>query len=438
MCRGHYPARAAPSIVLDVALLDFARRFHPLTFATLRAGPRRGHRLELAARVGCTYNHTVLAEHGRSFSAQFSLRQDLVDHMTTLKTTKTVFTASQFLDWQRSGVLQLNPIFQRRPVWKAPARSQLIDSVVRGYPIPIVLLRQVQDLNTLKMRMEVVDGQQRLRALIAYLDGSALPDYKADRDAVVVRRTHNKDIAGKPFNKLPADVKQAILSYEFSTHVLPASAGDELVYRIFARLNSTGLSLNHQEIRNAEFHGAFKTLVYELSFQFLESWRRWQIFNNDAIARMEEAEAVSEYLIAMIEGLGGKSQARITRFYKDHDETLASSEVLEDRFTRVMTAIDNSVGKSILGSAFQRPALFFSLWVAFYHHMYRLQSPLRKHWILTPPAGIEAALRRVSERITKGRLPEKVQDAMDRATSDPTRRRIRHRFLIKGLGLRTE
>jgi hypothetical protein len=358
--------------------------------------------------------------------------------IAAIRATKTVFTASQFLDWQRSGILQLNPIFQRRPVWKAPARSQLIDTIVRGYPIPIVLLRQVQDLQTLKMRMEVVDGQQRLRTLLAFLDSAALPDFRAETDSVVVRRSHNADLAGKPFQRLPSDTKQQILSYEFSTHILPASTGDDLVFRIFARLNSTGLSLNKQEIRNAEYHGAFKTLVYELSFQFLDFWRGRNVFGNDAIARMDEAEAVSEYLIAMIEGLGGKSQAKIDRYYKDYDETLPAADILETRFTKLMSNIDSAIGSSIPGSAFQRPALFYSLWVACYDHCYRLKSPLRKQVPTALPSGLEATLRRVSERIASKRLPETVQDAMDRATSDPARRRVRHQFLLRELGLNAE
>ncbi len=357
--------------------------------------------------------------------------------MTALKPTKTVFTASQFVDWQRNGILQLNPIFQRRPVWRPPARSQLIDSIVKGYPIPIVLLRQVQDLTTLKMKMEVVDGQQRLRTLIAYLDSDALPDYKHEVDAVVVRSTHNPEIAGKPFQKLPKELKQAILSYEFSTHILPASTGDDLVFRIFARLNSTGLSLNKQEIRNAEYHGAFKTLVYDLSFQFLNYWRDWNVFGNDAISRMDEAEAVSEFLIAMIEGLGGKSQTKIDRYYRDNDETLEKVDVLEDRFTKVMLAIDSSIGSLIIDSAFQRPALFYSLWIAFYDHAYGLKSPLKKRTPTSLPAKLENKFLHLSERIIKKQLPDSVQDAMERATSDPARRRERHLFLMKTLGLGT-
>lgn len=393
----------------------------------------------------------VLSEEGQTFfvSATGALRAQGVLHrrldkvinvaqpspMAAIKPTKTVFTASQFLDWQRSGVLELNPIFQRRHVWKAPARSQLIDSIARGYPIPIILLRQVQDLQTLKTRMEVVDGQQRLRTVIAYLDHTALSDYKADQDEVVVRRGHNADIAGKDFGALPAHTKQDILGYEFSTHILPASAGDELVFRIFALLNSTGLSLNKQEVRNAEYHGAFKTLVYDLSFQFLDQWRTWNLFGNDAISRMDEAEAVSEYLIAMIDGLGGKSQTKIDRYYDDNDEQLKHSTVLKDRFTKLMNAIDSAIGSELPTSAFRRPALFYSLWVALYDHSYGLKSPLKKRPMKPFPSGLSGKLVQLSDRIAQKRLPDAVQDAIDRATSDPARRRIRHNFLTKSLRL---
>jgi hypothetical protein len=355
--------------------------------------------------------------------------------MDNLKPTKTVFTASQYLDWQRSGTLRLNPVFQRRPVWKAAARSQLIDSIIKGYPVPIILLRQVQDLNTLKTQMEVVDGQQRLRTLIAYLDPSALPDFKEEDHAVVINKNHNPEFAKKAFQKLPAEAKRGILGYEFSTHVLPASTGDDQVYKIFARLNSTGLSLTKQEIRNAEYHGEFKTVSYDLGFQYLEQWRAWGVFPNEAIARMEEAEAVSEFLIVMMEGLGGKSQAKLMRYYRDYDNELLHSEVIVDRFNRVMTGLENAFGSAISTSAFRRPALFFSLWVVVYDAIYGLKSPLRKRRPKPLPSGLEKRLAAVSTKISNKRLPDDVQDAMDKATSDPARRRTRHAYLRKELRL---
>lgn len=75
-----------------------------------------------------------------------------------IKPTKTVYTVSDFLDWQRNGTLELKPIFQRREVWSSKAKSLLIDSVVKGLPVPIIFLRKTQDLERLSSRLEVVDG----------------------------------------------------------------------------------------------------------------------------------------------------------------------------------------------------------------------------------------------------------------------------------------
>ena len=353
----------------------------------------------------------------------------------SVKTTKTVFSVSQFLDWQRQGTLDLSPIFQRRPVWKKPAKSQLIDSLVRGFPIPIILLRQVQDLDNLTMTMEVVDGQQRLRTLLAYIEPFCLQDFQESSDTVVVQRTHNAEISGKPFAKLPDEIKQRLLAYELSTHVFPSTTGDELVFRIFARLNSTGLSLNKQELRNSEFHGEFKTLIYDLSFEYLDAWRQWRIFSNDAISRMDEAEGVSEYVLAMIYGVTAKSQSNISKSYAMYEDEFPSAHLVRSRFEATMSAIDKSVGKLLSGSAFQRPALFYSMFAAIYHHMFGLASPVKRGKGRSLPKDLRGSFEEASRRIRSRELPEHVQDAMDKATGDRARRVQRHAFILENLGL---
>jgi hypothetical protein len=352
----------------------------------------------------------------------------------TLKPTKTVYTVSQFLDWQRQGTLDLNPIFQRRPVWKIPAKSQLVDSIVRGYPVPIILLRQVQSFDTLQIRLEVVDGQQRLRTLLSYIDPDAITNLE-EKDKFTVRRAHNPELAGKKFSELSPEIKQIILSYELSTHVFPATTGDEQVFRIFARLNSTGLDLNKQEVRNSEFHGAFKTLVYELAFENLDNWRRWKVFGNDAISRMDEAEGVSEYLVAMTEGITAKNHEKITSYYRRHEEDYPEAVVVRRRFEVTLKTIDVNFGDEIAGSPFRRATLFYSLFAAIYDHLYGLGSSFRRTTAARLPKNLAEAFASASTAIRDKKLPEKVQDAMDKATADKARRDQRHRYLMRTLGL---
>lgn len=357
--------------------------------------------------------------------------------MASLRPTKTVYTIAQFLDWQRSRILELKPIFQRREVWKAPAKSQFIDSIVRGYTIPIIFLRQVQDLKTLKMTMEVVDGQQRLRTLLAFLAPSTLSDYDESKDKFTVREDHNDVIAGKSFSQLPDSVKQDIMDYELSTHVFPSTVGDDVVFRIFARLNSTGLRLTKQEIRNAEYHGFFKSMVYDLAFQYLHLWRQWKLFSDDAIARMDEAEAVSEYLLLMLHGITAKKQEAISAYYREYDDRLKNAKILVRRFDSTLETIDASVGAVLPSSSFSRPALFYSFFGAIYDHMYGLASPLRKASARKLPTSLPKDVAQVSEKIKAKRLLTKIQDAVERSTGDRIRRDIRHKFLMKELKLGT-
>ena len=136
--------------------------------------------------------------------------------MQTYDIAKTEYKVADFLQWQRAGDLNLAPVFQRRSVWNAKAKSYLVDTVVRGLPTPIIFLRDRIDLRGLRTTREVVDGQQRLRTLIAFIDPDALPDFDEERDSFLVTRTHNPEIAGLRFGQLRSEMQHRILNYSFS------------------------------------------------------------------------------------------------------------------------------------------------------------------------------------------------------------------------------
>lgn len=68
----------------------------------------------------------------------------------------------------REHKLKLDPEYQRGPVWKASQKQLLIDSLLQGFDVPKLYFRQVDDPI---YKFEVVDGQQRLRSIIEFLDG---------------------------------------------------------------------------------------------------------------------------------------------------------------------------------------------------------------------------------------------------------------------------
>lgn len=349
--------------------------------------------------------------------------------MASAHITRTIFRVADFLSWQRSGQLKLSPAFQRRSVWSSSQKSYLIDTVVRGLPIPIVFVRDSIDLETRSTVRDVVDGQQRLRTLLSFIDPSALPDFDDDRDRFTVRSIHNSEIAGKPFGRLPKAIQTDILGYEISTHVLPLSFEDRDVLQVFARMNSTGLKLNPQELRNAQYAGTFKTLAYELSTEQLDRWRRWEIFSEDQIARMREVDLSSDLLINMVFGLTGKSQSRIDKFYADNDTDWPGAESYAHRFRHTMESIDKLLREQFDGSAWSSEVNFFTLFAVIYDLEWGLGSPPENRKARKLPSSSSVKIREIGEQLGAGSVPAKVLDAMQRASADLGRRRTRFEFV---------
>ena len=66
------------------------------------------------------------------------------------------YSIADFYEWQKNGLLELVPDFQRRTVWSEKAKSYLIDTIIRGRPIPKILISQrLQGTRTIRV---VVDG----------------------------------------------------------------------------------------------------------------------------------------------------------------------------------------------------------------------------------------------------------------------------------------
>ncbi|MFL5560790.1 MAG: DUF262 domain-containing protein [Gemmatimonadaceae bacterium] len=349
--------------------------------------------------------------------------------MQRIDITPQTFKVGDFLGWQRDGSLVLSPRFQRRPVWRPGAKSYFIDTVARGLPVPAIMIRNLIDWRTQRTVREVIDGQQRLRTLFSYIDPSTLADYTPKRDEFAVKRSHNPDLAGKRFSELDRATIEHVLEYRFSTHVLPAATEDRDILQMFARINATGVRLNEQELRNAEFYGVFKTLMYQLALEQLERWREWGVFNDNEIARMDEVELASDLALTMIDGLSAKRQSALGALYRRFDDEFPGAEVFAARFRTIMDAIDELLGRRVRETVYRRAVHFFTLFVCLYDHLYGLGTPLDKRRQRSLPDGIVGKLVAASEDIAAGNVPPDVLDAVRRATADRGRRRTRLDYL---------
>lgn len=158
------------------------------------------------------------------------------------------------------------PQYQRGSVWTRKQKQLLIDSILRGMDVPKLYLRSVQSAgdDQSEYEFEVVDGQQRLRAIWEFFDD----EYALSRDMPLDVDGHA--VAGLKYSKLPSEAWMALARFPLS--VIELEADDDEVEEMFVRLQN-GTTLRAAEVRNA-MPGEMKHFVRELAeHPFFESCR---------------------------------------------------------------------------------------------------------------------------------------------------------------------
>lgn len=162
--------------------------------------------------------------------------------------------------------VNLRPEYQRRLVWDSYKKSRYLESLLLNIPTPPIFLFETE-LN----KYEVMDGQQRLNAIAEFYDGR-LALHGLERWS---------ELNGYTYSELPKIIQVNFDRRRISALVLQAEGilRDEskknLVRReVFERLNTGGMSLNTQEIRNCVYSGNFANMLVEISesINFRQAW----------------------------------------------------------------------------------------------------------------------------------------------------------------------
>lgn len=147
------------------------------------------------------------------------------------------------------------PFYQRKFVWNITQSSRLIESFLMGLPVPQIFLYVNDD-----DQLEVIDGQQRLMSIKAFLEGYfGEEDQKGRRQIFKLKGlSERSEYNGKTFSELsPRDQRKLRNSTLRAINIkqLKPSLRNDSVFHIFERLNTGGTQLKPQEIRNAVYRG---------------------------------------------------------------------------------------------------------------------------------------------------------------------------------------
>lgn len=168
----------------------------------------------------------------------------------------------------RDGNFRVNRRYQRKLVWSTEEKQKLVDSILQGYPIPLLLLAYSLREDGSKS-FEILDGMQRLNAIFSFIEDAFSVNGRYFDVAQLARarlRAAEGKIPAVPdgANLFGADDCARFLEYTLAVTEFPAS-NEQSVTEVFGRINAYGRQLSDQERRQAGVVTPFATAVRELS-----------------------------------------------------------------------------------------------------------------------------------------------------------------------------
>lgn len=201
--------------------------------------------------------------------------------------------------------LIIDPEFQRNGVWKPKQKSELIESILMGIPIPLMYL--FEDKNGKK---QVVDGRQRIGTILEFLDNK----FKLKNLRIL------SQLNDCCFKDLEPKLQGVFEDYQLFFYIIQPPTPERVKYDIFDRVNRGGTSLNKQEMRNALYRGRCTEMLDRLcgSSAFLLATGR--SINKE---RMKDQYVVLRAIAFMMLHRGEFSNIQSLQYRGDIDDFLA-------------------------------------------------------------------------------------------------------------------
>lgn len=270
-----------------------------------------------------------------------------------MRTQSSTITVADYCQGLERKEYTINRHYQRSDtVWPEAARSFLIETILLDFPIPKLSLHQRLDLPTRRVVKEIVDGQQRSRAILDFYQNKLR----------LSRTMLSEDFAGRTFNELDDSFQAQFLNYGLNFDLFVGATSEE-VREVFRRMNSFTVPLNPEEARHANYQGPFKWFIHQLSRDYDAAFRNAGVFTEKQINRMVDAKLLTEISSALLTGISTTSKTTLNRVYRENDVDFERRGEIEEA---IRYGLDAILGNGDFRSTpLMKPYNFYSLCLAF-------------------------------------------------------------------------
>jgi len=343
----------------------------------------------------------------------------------------------QLISWFRdryvAGDLIIKPPYQRRPVWARKQKCYLIESILLGFPVPELYV-QVSTTPEGVSKYAIVDGQQRIRAILQFIGVESDPNELEFNQFVLDQLPLDSPWKDKRFADLSDSEKRGFFGYQLAVRSLVTDSESEL-REMFTRLNKYLTAAKPQELRNARFSGPFLRLVESLADD--DYWLENRIVSAALVRRMGDFEFLSELVIGVLHGPQGGSSTVIDeyyRIYEDYEYEFPDQRRARKLFDQTLETIKGVFPAIKDVSRWGNKTDFYTLFVAFASLLRTSDIPKKNYKELA------AALIKFAEQVNgrlgneDARASENVVSyvrAVEKGANDKARRADRHEAILK-------
>ncbi len=170
-------------------------------------------------------------------------------------------TVKELISLVADETIDIAPVYQRKFRWEADRQSELIESIFLGIPVPSLYMAANRDGT-----WELIDGVQRLSSLLHFAGDDGAREILGLGSGLRLRGLKKLEaFNGKGFDDLPASIQTGFRLRPLKVTTITDKSDKKVRFDLFERLNTGGVKLSQQEIRNCVYRGRFNNFLKEMA-----------------------------------------------------------------------------------------------------------------------------------------------------------------------------
>lgn len=275
-----------------------------------------------------------------------------------IRTDQYSMSIGEWVSLYESGEIDIHPEFQRFFRWSDSQKSNFIESILLGIPIPSIFVSQRED-----GVWDVIDGLQRLSTVYQFLGILKKEDGTLHNSIVLNKTKYLPSLEGKkwedsdPNNSLDQSLRLLIKRAKISVSIVLKESDFKAKYELFQRLNTGGSTLTEQEVRNC-----IMVMLNKNLFAWLKKLTEYEPFqqcislSEKNIQEQYDVELALRFLLLFNAGEEKLKNLRdVSAFLTDGATIIAEDQSFDyDRHEHIFKETFNTLYNTTEGSSFRR------------------------------------------------------------------------------------